>query len=147
MERGRSARTTHVARVTSLPHEPSHNEPPCCVAANACYPLLPSRRWVSVEFAQSSASYNPESPFFLFVGNSPILFDRLVRPRYAMSPVSRKTAYFVIATSILIPISTAAIGLRMLASRKRKQCFKLHDYLAFFCFVNEHISRKVATEH
>jgi hypothetical protein len=23
MERGRSARTTHVARVTSLPHEPS----------------------------------------------------------------------------------------------------------------------------
>jgi hypothetical protein len=24
MERGRSARTTHVARVTSLPHEPSH---------------------------------------------------------------------------------------------------------------------------
>jgi hypothetical protein len=27
MERGRSARTTHVARVTSLPHEPSHKEP------------------------------------------------------------------------------------------------------------------------
>jgi hypothetical protein len=27
MERGRSARTTHVARVTSLPHEPSHLPP------------------------------------------------------------------------------------------------------------------------
>jgi hypothetical protein len=26
MERGRNARTTHVARVTSLPHEPSHSE-------------------------------------------------------------------------------------------------------------------------
>jgi hypothetical protein len=25
MERGRSARTTHVARVTSSPNEPSHN--------------------------------------------------------------------------------------------------------------------------
>jgi hypothetical protein len=27
MERGRNARTTHVARVTSLPHEPSHQLP------------------------------------------------------------------------------------------------------------------------
>jgi hypothetical protein len=56
-----------------------------------------------------------------------------------MAPVSIKTIHFIVATSILLPLSIVAIVLRVVASRKRGRSFKSHDYLAFGCFVRGHV--------